>query len=130
MDSSANPRDQASRVPPGASDVSSIPYPGNTSASSAPVEESLSSQPIWMRRIILVLFVMFCLQMGMMLLFLPWTPPWSNNSWLVEHWTIRSIVTNYFVRGLVSGLGLVDIFIGVWEAVNYREPKRSQVSRA
>src|SRR5712672_3826503 len=111
MDSSANPRDQASRVPPGASDVSSIPYPGN---SSAPVEESLSSQPIWMRRIILVLFVMFCLQMGMMLLFLPWTPAWSSNNWLAEHWTIRGIATNYFVRGLVSGLGLVDIFIGIW----------------
>ena len=123
MDSSANPRDPASRVPPGASDVSSIPFPENTSA--APAPEEVSSQPLWMRRIILVLFVMFCLQMGMMLLFLPWTPPWSSNSWLAEHWTIRSIVTNYFVRGLVSGLGLVDIFIGVWEAVNYREPKRA-----
>ena len=105
--------------------MSSIPYPGNTSASSAQTEESLSSQPIWMRRIILVLFVMFCLQMGMMLLFLPWTPAWSSNSWLAEHWTIRGIATNYFVRGLVSGLGLVDIFIGIWEAVNYREPKRA-----
>jgi hypothetical protein len=125
MDSSANPRDQASRVPPGAPNVSSIPYPGSPSASSAQPEESASSQPIWMRRIILVLFVMFCLQMGMMLLFLPWTPPWSSNSWLAEHWTLRSIVTNYFVRGLVSGLGLVDIFIGIWEAVNYREPKRA-----
>ena len=123
MDSSANPRDPASRVPPGVTDVSSIPFPENASA--ARQEEESSSQPLWMRRIILVLFVMFCLQMGMMLLFLPWTPPWSNNSWLAEHWTIRSIVTNYFVRGLVSGLGLVDIFIGVWEAVNYREPKRS-----
>ncbi len=130
MDSSANPRDSASRVPPGAPDVSSIPFPENASAPSTRPENEVASQPRWMRRIILVLFVMFCLQMGMMLLFRPWTPPWSNNSWLVEHWTIRSIVTNYFVRGLVSGLGLVDIFIGVWEAVNYREPKRSQVSRA
>jgi len=124
MDSTANPRDPASRVPPGAPNVSSIPFPNSASSPSAPEEEA-SSQPVWMRRIILVLFVMFCLQMGMMLLFLPWTPPWSANSWLAEHWTIRSIVTNYFVRGLVSGLGLVDIFIGVWEAVNYREPKRA-----
>src|SRR3954462_1918453 len=122
MDSSANPRDPATRVPSGASNVSSIPFPGSSSAPSAQPEEQVSSQPLWMRRIILVLFVMFCLQMGMMLLFLPWTPPWSTNSWLAEHFTLRSIVTNYFVRGLVSGLGLVDIFIGVWEAVNYREP--------
>jgi hypothetical protein len=105
--------------------VSSIPFPKNAPAPAAQSEDETSSQPLWMRRIILVLFVMFCLQMGMMLLFLPWTPPWSSNSWLAQHWTIRSIVTNYFVRGLVSGLGLVDIFIGVWEAVNYREPKRA-----
>jgi hypothetical protein len=124
MDSSANPRDPASRVPPGAPDVSTLPFPENASAPSTGPEDEVASQPLWIRRIILVLFVMFCLQMGMMLLFLPWTPPWSSNSWLAQHWTIRSIVTNYFVRGLVSGLGLVDIFIGVWEAVNYREPKR------
>lgn len=123
MDSAANPRDPASRVPPGAPDVSSIPFPDNPSASSE--EQEHATQPLWMRRIVLVLFVMFCLQMGMMLLFLPWTPAWSYNSWLAEHWAVRNFVTNYFVRGLVSGLGLVDIFIGVWEAVNYREPKRS-----
>jgi hypothetical protein len=35
------------------------------------------------------------------------------------------VLTNYFVRGIVSGLGVIDIFIGIWEAVNYREPKRS-----
>src|SRR3954463_3718088 len=123
MDSSANPRDPASRVPPGAPDVSSIPFPESTSA--APAPEEISSQPLWMRRIILVVFVMFCLQMGMMLLFLPWTPPWSSNSWLAEHWQIRSVLTNYFVRGVVSGLGIIDIFIGISEAVNYREPKRA-----
>src|SRR5205809_6972676 len=125
MDSSANSRDPGLRVPPGATDVSSIPFPGNASAPSTQPEEEASSQPLWMRRIILVLFVMFCLQMGMMLLFLPWTPPWSSNSWLAEHWTIRSVLTNYFVRGVVSGLGIIDIFIGISEAVNYREPKRT-----
>ncbi|MFL6300756.1 MAG: hypothetical protein ACJ71N_09150 [Terriglobales bacterium] len=120
MDSSANPRDHASRVPPGETDVSSIAFPRNEPAPA----ESAPMQPLWMRRIVLVVFVMFCLQMGMMLLFLPWTPPWSSNSWLAEHWMIRSVLTNYFVRGIVSGLGIIDIFIGISEAVNYREPKR------
>jgi hypothetical protein len=121
MDSSANPRDHASRVPPGDPDVSSIAFPRNEPAPA----ESAPAQPLWMRRIVLVVFVMFCLQMGMMLLFLPWTPPWSSNSWLAEHWQVRSVLTNYFVRGVVSGLGIIDIFIGISEAVNYREPKRA-----
>jgi hypothetical protein len=121
MDSSANPRDHASQVPPGDPDVSSIAFPRNEPAPS----ETVPAQPLWMRRIVLIVFVMFCLQMGMMLLFLPWTPPWSSNSWLAEHWQIRSVLTNYFVRGIVSGLGIIDIFIGISEAVNYREPKRA-----
>lgn len=121
MDSSANPRDHVSRVPPGDPDVSSITFPRNEPAQS----EAAPVQPLWMRRVVLVVFVMFCLQMGMMLLFLPWTPPWSSNTWLAEHWQIRSVLTNYFVRGIVSGLGIIDIFIGISEAVNYREPKRA-----
>jgi hypothetical protein len=121
MDSSANPRDHAQRVPTGDPDVSSIAFPRNEPSPS----QAVPAQPLWMRRIVLVVFVMFCLQMGMMLLFLPWTPPWSSNSWLAEHWQIRSVLTNYFVRGIVSGLGIIDIFIGISEAVNYREPKRT-----
>jgi|SRR5436309_6022695 len=121
MDPSANPRDHAAPVPPGDPDVSSIAFPQNQPAS----RETAPAQPLWMRRVMLVIFVMFCLQMGMMLLFLPWTPPWSSNSWLAEHWMVRSVLTNYFVRGIVSGLGIIDIFIGISEAVNYREPKRN-----
>jgi len=121
MDSSDNPRDHAQRVPTGDPDVSSIAFPRNEPSPS----QAVPAQPLWMRRIVLVVFVMFCLQMGMMLLFLPWTPPWSSNSWLAEHWQIRSVLTNYFVRGIVSGLGIIDIFIGISEAVNYREPKRT-----
>lgn len=120
MDSSANPRDHTTPVPPGDSDVSSIAFPQEQ-----PATDTAPSQPLWMRRTILIVFVMFCLQMGMMLLFLPWTPAWSSNNWLVEHWAVREVLTNYFVRGIVSGLGVIDIFIGIWEAVNYREPKRS-----
>lgn len=120
MDSSANPRDHATPVPPGDPDVSSFALPRNE-----PAAATERAQPVWLRRIVLIVFVMFCLQMGMMLLFLPWTPAWSNNPWLAEHWGLRGVLTNYFVRGLVSGLGLIDVFIGISEAVNYREPKRN-----
>ena len=34
---------------------------------------------------------------------------------------LRAVVTNGFFRGLCSGLGLLDIWIGFWEAIHYHE---------
>jgi hypothetical protein len=38
------------------------------------------------------------------------------NSLLADFPTARAIFENLFVRGLVSGLGLVDIWLGISEA--------------
>ncbi len=38
---------------------------------------------------------------------------------------IKDFLNHNFVRGLVSGLGLVDLWMGVVEAVTYRESPRS-----
>jgi len=34
---------------------------------------------------------------------------------------LRTIVSNGFFRGICSGLGLLDIWIGFWEALHYHE---------
>jgi len=34
---------------------------------------------------------------------------------------LRAFIANGFVRGLCSGLGVLDIWIGFWEAMHYRE---------
>jgi hypothetical protein len=36
---------------------------------------------------------------------------------------LRVFFHSYFVRGLVTGLGLVDLWLGISEAVQYREKK-------
>ncbi len=36
---------------------------------------------------------------------------------------LRAFVSNGFVRGLCSGLGLLDIWIGFWEAVHFHDDK-------
>jgi hypothetical protein len=38
--------------------------------------------------------------------------------------TLKEILSYNFVRGLVTGLGLVDIWMGVVEAVSFRESPR------
>ena len=85
--------------------------------------EPPSRVAIWMRRFELVVFVAVCIWLGLALLFLPWTPVWSDNHLLVRFPWLRSFAMNSFLRGMISGLGLIDIFIGVWEGVTYSEKK-------
>ena len=76
---------------------------------------------VWKDRIFLVVFVLFCLEVGIVLTVLPWTAIWTNNSLLMGYPQLRQWVTSNFIRGLISGMGLIDIWMGIAEAVRYRE---------
>jgi hypothetical protein len=80
---------------------------------------------LWLQRLWLVVFVLFCLEVGIILTVLPWTKLWTENSLLQSYPTVHDFLMHNFVRGIVSGLGLVDIWMGVAEAVTYRESPRS-----
>ena len=77
---------------------------------------------IWLHRLSLVIFVVFCIELGMLLAILPWTTVWNQNSFLGNYPALKSFVQNNFVRGIATGLGLIDIWIGIWEAVHYHDP--------
>jgi len=77
---------------------------------------------IWFQRIASVLFIVFCLELGLFLLLYPWTDSWSANyfSWigplqLQPAW--HELWNNGYVRGAISGLGLVNIWVAVAEAL-------------
>ena len=76
---------------------------------------------IWMHRISVFLFVLISAVAGVLLIILPWTPEWTDNYLLLSFPTLRSVVSNGFFRGICSGLGLLDIWIGFWEALHYHE---------
>ena len=82
-----------------------------------------SSVAIWIDRLGLVIRVVFYIELGMLLSVLPWTRLWTNNSLLASWPQLNGILQMNFVRGLVTGVGLVDIWIGIWEAVRYRDRK-------
>jgi hypothetical protein len=85
------------------------------------LEPSHSRVQLWMHRISVFLFVMISAVAGVLLVILPWTPGWTDNYLLLSHPGLRPIVSNGFVRGICSGLGLLDIWIGFWEAFHYHE---------
>lgn len=85
----------------------------------------LSSGQLWARRLGLLVFVLICLELGIALVILPWTHIWTYNNLLLDYPTVRMWASNTFVRGAFSGLGLIDIWLGIWEVVSYRENKAS-----
>ena len=83
--------------------------------------EADSPVQVWMHRISVFLFVLISAVAGVLLIILPWTPEWTDNYLLLSFPALRSVVSNGFFRGLCSGLGLLDIWIGFWEALHYHE---------
>ncbi len=71
-------------------------------------------------RILLVLFVLFCLELGLLLVVLPWTDLWDQNALLVWFPSLRPILLNSYLRGAVSGLGLLNIWVGLSDAFHFR----------
>ena len=75
----------------------------------------------WLRRSSIFLFVLLSATAGVLLLILPWTPEWTDNYLLLSFPWLRSLFSSGFFRGLCGGLGLLDIWIGFWEAFHYHE---------
>ena len=80
-----------------------------------------SAVQLWLHRASVFLFVLISAVAGVLLVILPWTPEWTDNYLLLAYPWLRTFVTTGFFRGLCSGLGLLDIWIGFWEALHYHE---------
>jgi hypothetical protein len=86
-----------------------------------------------------VLFYIFlCLEVGIMLTFLPWIPQgffglsdWGNNYFLVYLVSktgsqgLQQAVASGWVRGAVSGLGVLNLLIAVWEITHFSQTVRA-----
>jgi len=78
--------------------------------------------PVWLQRLSLVVLVVFCLYLGSMVAILPWwTRVWENNTIVLDHPQLAAFLRRGAVRGVLSGIGLLDIWIGISEAIHYRD---------
>lgn len=65
-----------------------------------------------MNRILRALTVVLLFELGALLLYLPWSVFWEQNYFLSHHpWMIR-FALHPAIRGMVSGIGVLDIFVG------------------
>jgi hypothetical protein len=108
----------------GPAGVASAPEPdASVQAGKQDAPRPVTRGQIWMHRLLVLLFVFVCAAAGVLLVILPWTSQWTENIILLRYPGLRTLMTNGFFRGLCSGLGLLDIWIGFSEAIHYHEDK-------
>ncbi len=106
--------------------VGELKSPTETSVPLVPVPVSVtrpspSVMRLWLRRIGVLLFVFLCATIGVMLMILPWRPEWSDNPLLFPYPTLRAVLASGFARGVFTGLGALNVWMGFGEAIQYRE---------
>lgn len=64
-----------------------------------------------------LLIVAFFFEFGFALLIVPWSAFWDRNYFAEMVPALHAVITNNFVRGAVSGLGLINLLSGLGELV-------------
>jgi len=64
-----------------------------------------------MNRIMRAMTVVLLFEMGALLLYLPWSAFWEQNYFLNHLPWLMPIVLHPSTRGIVSGIGVLDIFV-------------------
>src|ERR1043166_10046482 len=84
-------------------------------------------------RLSVIFYIILCVEIGLFLTVLPWWPQgmwgisdWGNNYFLLYaarktgmH-SLQAVVASGWVRGAVSGVGLLNLGIAFWEIFNFK----------
>ncbi len=85
----------------------------------APVPQRI---PRWLVRVELVLRVMVQIYIGLALCYAPWSHSiWDQNPLFLEFPTLAVFAANGAVRGIVSGLGLLNLWIAFEYVIRHRD---------
>ncbi len=91
-------------------------------------------------RLSVIFYIILCIELGVALIVLPWIPygwwhlslaDWGNNYFLAlaarktGYYGLQSFVSSGWVRGAVSGLGVLNLGMGLWELTHFRQTVRA-----
>jgi hypothetical protein len=65
-----------------------------------------------------LLLVAFFFEVGFVLIVIPWSAFWDRNYFVQVAPVLGTVITNNFVRGAVSGLGLINVLAGLADLVS------------
>ena len=86
-----------------------------------------------------IFYIVLCLEIGLVLTLGPWVPQgwlgsfsdWGNNYFLLYAtqktglFQLQSIVASGWVRGAVSGVGILNLGIAFWEIFHFKQSVRA-----
>jgi len=61
-----------------------------------------------------------CTSMGIFLLIFPWSAFWEANSYVLQLPAVQEYWSSAYLRGAVSGLGLLNLFFALVDLVRFR----------
>jgi hypothetical protein len=89
-------------------------------------------------RLSVIFYIILCLEIGIFLTLAPWWPQgmwgfsdWGNNYFLLYaarktgYQGLQTVVASGWVRGAVSGVGLLNLGIAFWEIFNFKQTVRA-----
>ena len=99
-----------------------IPQDTGGASQAVPAAATPPAVPVyhWYHKMSAVIFITFCLEIGLFLLIFPWTDYWPVNyfSTAVRAWS--GYWDNMYVRGAISGLGVLNLYISLLEIFRLR----------
>lgn len=85
-------------------------------------------------RLSVIFYIILCLEIGLVLTVVPWWPSgmWGFNDWGNNYFLLyaaqktgihglQAVVASGWVRGAVSGIGLLNLGIAVWEIFHFNQ---------
>lgn len=103
--------------------ASPAPEPGNASSvpPAPPSPAPPQRIPRWLVRAELFLRVLLRMYIGLAVFYAPWSSLfWDQNPLFVQYPTLSIFAANGAVRGIVSGLGLLNLWIAFQDAIRFR----------
>jgi hypothetical protein len=64
-----------------------------------------------------LLYAAFFIEVGLVLIVVPWSGFWEDNYFAQLYPIVYTFITNNFVRGAISGLGVLNVILGLGELV-------------
>src|SRR5262244_1565667 len=85
-----------------------------------------------------IFYIILCLEIGIVLALLPWIPQgtlglsdWGNNYFLLYavrktgNYALQTVVASGWVRGAVTGIGILNLGIAFWEIFHFNQSVRA-----
>ena len=72
-------------------------------------------------RVARTLFLLVWVELGLVLVLVPWSEIWEANYFLVRYPMLSMLARSAYLRGAISGLGVMNIFLAL-ESFRHRMP--------